>query len=86
MESVVLWLLMLGLVVWLAFTLRRSRSAWQRLADELEVWLPVFSAETTHGKEAEFLRERLPRRVPRLGVVLAAALLLAGAAVSWWLG
>ena len=25
---------------------------------------PVFSAETTHGKEAEFIRERLPRKAP----------------------
>ncbi len=24
--------------------------------------LPVFSAETIHGKEAEFIRERLPRK------------------------
>ena len=26
--------------------------------------LPVFSAETINGKEAEFIRERLPRKAP----------------------
>lgn len=26
--------------------------------------LPVFSAETIHSKEAEFIRERLPRKAP----------------------
>jgi RsiW-degrading membrane proteinase PrsW (M82 family) len=26
--------------------------------------LPIFSAETVHGKEAEFIRERLPRKAP----------------------
>jgi RsiW-degrading membrane proteinase PrsW (M82 family) len=32
--------------------------------------LPVFSAETIHGKEAEFIRERLPRKPLARFVVL----------------
>ena len=36
---------------------RIDRNRWLRR-------LPVFSAETVHGKEAEFIRERLPRKAP----------------------
>jgi hypothetical protein len=32
--------------------------------------LPVFSAETIHGKEAEFIRERLLRKAPRARFLL----------------
>ena len=53
-----------------------------RLRDELRGRMPVYSAETTDGKEAELIRERLPKRFPAsLLLVLA---LLFGAAV-WWL-
>lgn len=48
-------------------------------------WLrrqPVYSAETIQGKEAEFIRERLPRKAPHLRYVVL--LLLIGALV-WWL-
>jgi hypothetical protein len=44
--------------------------------------LPVFSAETVNGKEAEFIRERLPRKTPL--ALLALALLVFGVFV-WWL-
>jgi hypothetical protein len=43
----------------------------------------VYSAETTRGKEAEFIREHLPRRSPKTLPVLL-ALGAFGAAV-WWL-
>jgi Sec-independent protein translocase protein TatA len=43
--------------------------------------MPVFSAETTRGKEAEFIRDRLPKRFPYV-LVLVAALVLGG--VVWW--
>jgi|SRR5688572_1865619 len=43
--------------------------------------LPVFSAETIHGKEAEFIRERLPRKAPLARFVVL--LLLMG--VFLWL-
>lgn len=36
---------------------RIDRNRWVRR-------LPVFSAETIHRKEAEFIRERLPRKAP----------------------
>ena len=44
--------------------------------------LPVFSAETVHGKEAEFIRERLPRKAPRARYLL---LLLFIGVLLWWL-
>jgi len=44
--------------------------------------LPVFSAETIHGKEAEFIRERLPRKAPRARYLL---LLLFIGVLLWWL-
>ena len=42
---------------------RFDRNQWVRR-------LPVFSAETIHGKEAEFIRERLPRKPLARFVVL----------------
>ena len=42
---------------------RIDRRRWRRR-------LPVFSAETLHGKEAEFIRERLPRKPLARFVVL----------------
>jgi len=44
--------------------------------------LPVFSAETVRGKEAEFIRDRLPRKAPRARFVV---LLLLGGVLVWWL-
>jgi hypothetical protein len=44
--------------------------------------MPVYSAETTSGNEAEFIRDRLPRRFPTL--LLVGAVLVVGALV-WWL-
>jgi hypothetical protein len=43
--------------------------------------LPVYSAETVHGKEAEFIRERLRRKAPRARFVL---LLFLIGAFAWW--
>jgi len=44
--------------------------------------MPVYSAETTQGREAEFIRDRLPKRVPTVFVL--AAILMSGLLV-WWL-
>ena len=44
--------------------------------------MPVFSAETTRGKEAEFIRDRLPKRFP---TALVGGLLLLFMAAAWWL-
>jgi hypothetical protein len=60
--------------------LTRSR-ALSRLGAELSR-MPVFSAETTHGKEAEFIRDRLPTRFPYR--LLLAIVVLCGGAL-WWL-
>jgi hypothetical protein len=52
-----------------------------RLSRELAHHLPVFSAQTVRGTEAEFIRDRLPKRVPTW-LALVAVLL---GALSWWL-
>jgi hypothetical protein len=44
--------------------------------------MPLYSAETTNGKEAEFIRDRLPKRFPT-GVVLVVVALFG--AILWWL-
>ncbi len=53
-----------------------------RLREELRGHMPVYSAETTRGQEAEFIRDRLPKKIP--AAVLIVVLLLGAAA--WWLG
>jgi len=53
-----------------------------QLLRESKRHLPVYSAETVRGKEAEFIRDSLPRRFPTALAVIA--LLLLGAA-AWWL-
>ena len=53
-----------------------------RLRRELEGRTPVYSAETATGKEAEFIRDRLPKRFPRL---MAFAVLVILGALAWWL-
>jgi hypothetical protein len=44
----------------------------------------VFSAETVRRKEAEFIRERLPHKAPRLLLVMLGAFVVT-VAVAWWL-
>jgi len=86
MFDITLWqVLMLVAIAWLVFASRDLRSHLRGLEHELLGRLPVFSAETTHGKEAEFIRDRLPHRMPWMLVALA-ALGAAGALVWWWLG
>jgi hypothetical protein len=53
-----------------------------QLLRELTRHMPVYSAETTQGREAEFIRDRLPKRVPRMFAL--AAILMSGLLV-WWL-
>jgi fumarate reductase subunit D len=52
------------------------------LLQELKRHMPVYSAETVEGKEAEFIRDELPKGFPAVLVVIG--LLLLGA-VAWWL-
>jgi hypothetical protein len=91
-------LVLLAIVVLLVASVRDPPSFWRQLRDQIEQlgleldrhvdrnrWalrLKVYSAETIHGKEAEFIRERLPRKTPRARYLLL--LLLIGVLV-WWL-
>jgi hypothetical protein len=51
--------------------LERRDSGWlgRRLGRVARFRLPVYSAETAQGKEAEFIRDRLPTKFPTLLVV-----------------
>ena len=91
-------LVLLAIVVIFVVSLRDPPSFWRQLRDQIDQlgheldrrvdrnrWvlrLKVYSAETIHGKEAEFIRERLPRKAPRARYVLF--LLFIGVLV-WWL-
>ena len=91
-------LVLLGIVVLFVASLRDPPSFWRQLRDHIDQlgheldrhvdrnrWvlrLKVYSAETIHGKEAEFIRERLPRKAPRARAVL---LLLVVGVIVWWL-
>ena len=91
-------LVLLGIVVLFVASLRDPPSFWRQLRGQLEQlgleldrcvdrnrWvlrLKVYSAETIHGKEAEFIRQRLPRKAPRARAVL---LLLVVGVIVWWL-
>jgi hypothetical protein len=44
--------------------------------------MPVYSAETTNGKEAEFIRERLPKR---FSTAIVLVVVVVSGAVVWWL-
>jgi hypothetical protein len=91
-------LVLMAVLAWIILSLREPPSFWRQLRGQLEQlgneldrrvdrdrWvrrLPVYSAETIRGKEAEFIRDRLPRKVPRARFVIL--LLLIGVLV-WWL-
>jgi hypothetical protein len=59
----------------------RDDSLRSRLHQELSR-MPVYSAETTNGKEAEFIRDRLPKRFPTAIVLVVVVI---SGAVVWWL-
>jgi Sec-independent protein translocase protein TatA len=66
--------------------LRRNADQLAReLSDAVQRRMPVYSAETTRGKEAEFIRDRLPKRFP-MAIFIALLVISAGAAgAAWWL-
>ena len=86
-------------LVWLIDELRKRPSLWRRLEHELHQGgalgrrlgramrfrLPVYSAETVQGQEAEFIRDRLPIKPGRklLMALLTIALTLALLMLSW---
>lgn len=53
-----------------------------QLERDLKRHIPVYSAETVQSREAEFIRDSLPRRFPVVLVVLG---LLVFGVVAWWL-
>ena len=79
-------LLIVLVIVALIFGSRHLRGGADRLSRELsdavQRRMPVYSAETTRGKEAEFIRDKLPKRFP---TVLVIALAVLCAAAAWWL-
>ena len=91
-------LVLLAIVLLFVASVRDPPSLWRQLRDHIEqlgleldrrfdrnrlaLRLKVYSAETIHGKEAEFIRERLPRKAPRARYVL---LLLFIGVLVWWL-
>ena len=88
---------LLTIAVVVILSLRDPPSFWRQVRDHLdqlgneldlridrERWvrrLPVFSAQTIHGKEAEFIRDRLPRKAPRARFVV---LLFLVGVLAWW--
>ena len=86
---------LVAILVWVLFNQRKPDSQLRRLEGDLRTQLrslehelrarvPVFSAETVRGKEAEFIRERLPHKVPRLLLVVLGAFVVT-VAIVWWL-
>ena len=78
-------LIILAVVTLLIFGTRRLNAIGEDLRSRLDKELgrvPVYSAETTHGKEAEFIRDRLPNRFPT--AIVLVVVVVFGAAV-WWL-
>ena len=62
---------------WLLSHLRRLAQILGRIRDlSQEGAYPVFSAETTDGREAEYITDRLAPKVPRWGKLLASFLLI----------
>lgn len=84
MGQISFWQLLLLLVIaFLILAMRDKNSYWRRLANELETARqPVFSAETTRGTEVEFIRDRLPERLPKW--LMALATLVTLGALLWW--
>ena len=81
-------LAMLVVIALMVFGTRRLSRRGMRLDDlsqlreELQRHMPVYAAETTERKEAEFIRDRLPKRFPIVIVVIA---IVVFGAVAWWL-
>jgi hypothetical protein len=80
-----LQLLIILVILALMFGTRRLAGIGEDLRSQLHKDLgrmPVYLAETTNGKEAEFIRDRLPKRFPT-SIVLVVVVLFG--AVAWWL-
>jgi Sec-independent protein translocase protein TatA len=69
-------------IVLIIFGTRYGRPHIRRLRGEIRNEFPVFSTETTQRREAEFIRDRLPTRLPLWFALIA---LLTLGALAWWL-
>jgi len=67
----------------IALALRTHRPQWDALRRELRGVFPVYSAQSVRGREAELIRDRLPRRL-RFGMTLLLLVIAAGA-LAWGL-
>ncbi len=79
------WLIVLVVVASIFGTKRLPRIDDDSLRSQLHKELgrmPVYSAETTNGKEAEFIRDRLPKRFPAIVVLVVTAIF---GVAAWWL-
>jgi hypothetical protein len=91
-------LVLFAICVWLMHELRKRPSllrqielemhegGWlgRRLGRAARFRLPVYSAETVHGKEAEFIRDRLPVKWGRTLLIMLLSFVLV-LAVMWLL-
>jgi len=73
-------LVLIGIVIVAGPHLKDGAARWEA---ELQHRLPVYSAETIRHKEAEFIRDKLPKRVP---IAFLVGLCVLCAAATWWLG
>jgi hypothetical protein len=84
LPSLVPVLVLFAIFVWLMHELRKRPSLLRQIDLEMgeRGWLgrgarfrlPVYSAETVQGKEAEFIRDRLPAKFPTLLVIIVVTL------------
>ncbi len=79
-------LLLLLFAILASERLRHVGAAFEALAHELHDatrrHYPLHSAETTLGKVAEFIRDRLPKQLPTAALI---AIFVLCAAAAWWL-
>jgi len=77
-------LTILLLIAVLVFGTSRLKRSGYGLRSQLqkELGMPVYSAETTNGREAEFIRDRLPKRLPTVALLIAVVTV---GVIAWWL-
>ena len=70
-------------VALIALALRTHRPQWDALRRELRGVFPVYSAQSVRGREAELIRDCLPRRLRFCMALLL--LVIAAGALAWGL-
>jgi len=72
------WLITLAVVV---MVFRTNRLNWRNTRRRDLERIPLYSAETTAGAEAEFTGEKLPKRIPMIVIAILVAVVIA--ALLW---